>query len=74
MGGGEIGVSLLLEGLGLGPGLLASDVVEISVVTGRRRYTLSNGVRLVSGGVHRLNQRRGPPIVFILNCNKKPKT
>jgi len=48
---GEICVTLRWVSLGLCPGFLASDVVEVSVVTGRRRYMLSNGVRLVSGGV-----------------------
>jgi len=37
LGGGEIGVTLRWAGLGLGLGLLASDVVEVSVVTGYGR-------------------------------------
>ena len=45
IGGGEIGVTFRWAGLGLGPGLPASDVVEVSVVTGGR-YMLSK----VSGG------------------------
>lgn len=45
IGGEEISATLRWAGLGLGPGLLASDVVEVSVVTGGR-YMSS----LVSGG------------------------
>ena len=47
LGGGKIGVTLRWAGLGLGAGLLGSDVVEVSVVTGGR-YMLSNGVLTAS--------------------------
>ena len=47
LGGGEIGVTLRWVGLGLGLGLLGSDVVELSVVTGGR-YTLSKGMLTAS--------------------------
>ena len=45
--GGEIGVTLRWAVWGLGPGLLVSNVVEVSVVTGGR-YMLSKDVGLVS--------------------------
>jgi hypothetical protein len=58
--GGSIGVMLRWAGLGLGLGLLASDVVEVSVVTARR-YTLSKGVLTASSSSLSSESEERPP-------------
>jgi len=58
--GGEIDVTLRWVGLGLRLGLLASDVVEVSVVTGGR-YTLSKGVLTASSSPLSSSSEERPP-------------
>jgi hypothetical protein len=60
LGGGEIGVTLCWAGLGLRLGLLASDVVEASVVTGGR-YMASKGVLTASSSSSSSESEERPP-------------